>query len=118
VTQMDGIAWASETDKFPARPGVLVDQRYGYNLRPLTKHVAPKCSVLFDADGNEVELRVDPPEVKKDRVNQWADLFANIDGATFQRISDALFGLNEIWPAQAVDAAKKARTASAMASSS
>lgn len=115
-TQMDGLEWASAVDRHPARPGILIDSRYGYNLRQLVKTVAPKCGVLL-SDGAEVALRVDPPtdpSVKNGppRVDEWADLFKALDGHAVQRICDAVWALNEWTPQQAVADAKKALTVS------
>jgi hypothetical protein len=106
VTQMDGMEWASIVDKYPARPGILIDQRYGYNLRALTKGELHRCAVLYDGD-DVVPLRRDPIGAKN-RVDQWADLFKAIDGNATQRVCDAVWGLNEYDPEQAVIAAKKA----------
>jgi hypothetical protein len=109
-TQMDGLEWASEVDKYPARPFILIDARYGYNLRALVKGIAHKCGVLLDGD-TEVPLRTDPPGTK-DGVDQWGDLFKALDGSAVQRVCDAVWGLNEYAPAQAVEAAKKALSGS------
>jgi hypothetical protein len=110
--KMSGLDWASESDKYPARPGVLLDMRYGYNLRALTEGVAPLCGVRVDGD-EEVPLIVETVSRENpDAVDEWADLFAGIDGSTFQRISDAIWDLNEYGPSQAVEAAKKARPVS------
>jgi hypothetical protein len=109
-TQMEGADWAAEADKYPIRPGVMIDQRYGYNLRALIKGIAPKCGARL-VDGELVELRVDPPAAKGDRkprVDEWAMLFKAINGFDFQRVSDAIWSLNEWLPQQAVEAAKKA----------
>jgi len=113
--QMPGDEWASETDKHPARPGVLVDQRYGYNIRSLTRGAAPKCGVLVNG-GDEVKLRVDPVG-DADRVDEWADLFRTLSGHDFQRVTDAIWSLNEYLPEKAVEAARKARANSANTSS-
>jgi len=112
--QMDSFEWASACDRNPARLGVRIDMQIGYNLRSLTKDVAPLCGVRVDGD-TEVQLRVDPVDLKQPkrrRVDEWSDLFDRIDGATFQRITDAIWGLNVVTPAQAVEAAKKAQSGS------
>jgi hypothetical protein len=95
ITQMDPFEWASEVDRHPARDGVAIDQRYGYNLRSLTKAVVPVCGKRVDGD----EL-VD--------VQDWPALLKAIGGYGFQRVSDAVWALNEILPERAVEAAKKA----------
>jgi hypothetical protein len=59
-TKLDGTEWAAEVDKYPARPGILIDSRYGYDLRKLVKGIAHKCGVLLDGE-TEVPLRWDPP---------------------------------------------------------
>jgi hypothetical protein len=97
VTRMDGVEWASLADLFPARPGVMLDTRYGYNLRPLTLAAAAKSAQRLDGD-TYVDLTDD----------QWRNLFKALPGASIQRFSDALFLLNEYGPAQEVEDAKKA----------
>lgn len=113
-TAVDGLTWANYCDKHPIRPGVALDGTYGYDLRSLTVEIAPICGVLM-VDGEPTLLRVEPlnrlhPEAP--RVDEWADLFAKIDGQTFRRISDAIWALNEFIPQQAVASAKKALAAS------
>ena len=94
--RMNGDEWANEIDKHPARPGVLVDMRYGYNLRSIVKAVAPKCGVRLDGD---VETVMD--------VEQWTQLFKVLDGAGVARVGDAIWGVNEYGPAAEGEAAKK-----------
>jgi hypothetical protein len=96
-TRMDGMEYASLCDMFPARPGVMLDMRYGYNLRPLTLAVAAKSAQRVDGD-NLVPLTDD----------QWRNLFKGLPGASIQRFSDTVFLLNEHGPAQEVADAKKA----------
>jgi hypothetical protein len=96
-TRMDGLEWASLCDMFPARPGVLFDMRYGYNLRPLTLAAAAKSGQRLEGEA--------PVDLTED---QWRNLFKTLPGASIERFSDALFQLNEYGPAQEVDAAKKA----------
>lgn len=96
-TRMDGVEWASLTDLFPARPGVMLDMRYGYNLRPLTLAAAARSGQRVDGD-QIVDLTED----------QWRNLFKALPGASIQRFSDAIFLLNEHGPAQEVEQAKKA----------
>jgi len=97
VTRMDGVEWASLTDMFPARPGVMLDMRYGYNLRPLTLAAMAKSAQRVDGD-NLVDLTED----------QWRNLFKSLAGAYIERFSDAVFLLNEHGPNDEVDKAKKA----------
>lgn len=95
-TQMDGMEWADLTDRYPARPGVLLDMRYGYNLRELAKAAAPLCGKILDGDT--------PTELSEE---QWAKLFKSQPGATVMRIGDVIWNLNEFLPGQAVEALKK-----------
>jgi hypothetical protein len=96
--EMDALLWADQTDRFPARPRVLLDMRYGYNLRPLSMAVAPLTGKLVDGD-KLVDLTED----------QWRKLFKGaLKGAPIMRIGDALFNLNEYLPGLEVEAAKKA----------
>lgn len=99
--RMDGVEWATETDKHPARPGVLIDARYGYNLRSLVKAVALKTGSRVDGD-TVVDLSED----------EWKQLWKAVDGAAAQRIGDAVWALNEYLPAAEVEAAKKALSGS------
>ncbi len=96
--QMDPMDWTTVTDRHPMRPGVLVDERYGYNLRAVTREAAPKCGFLVEDD------RPQPLQ----SAESWASLFKSITGAEFARITDAIWSLNEYEPEQAVLAAKKA----------
>lgn len=97
ITRMDGVEWASLVDMFPARPGVLLDMRYGYNLRPLTLAALPKSAKHINGDTLE-----DLTE------EQWRKLFKTVPGAYIERFSDAVFLLNEHGPNDEVDQAKKA----------
>lgn len=100
--RMNGMDWSAESDKHPIRPGVLIDMRYGYNLRALVKAVAPKTGVLVEDD---VEREIDE--------EQWKSLFKALDGASTQRVCDTVWALNEYGPQQEIDAAKKARRSTA-----
>jgi hypothetical protein len=71
-------------------------QMDGYNLRSLTKAVAPKTGVRLDDDG-EHELTDE----------QWTALLKALSGAHFQRVCDAVFALNEYAPAWKVRELKK-----------
>lgn len=119
-TAVDGLTWANYCDRHPARPGVPLDGAYGYDLRSLTVEIAPICGQLV-VDGEPTLLRVEPPNrlhPEAPRVDEWAELFAKIDGQTFRRISDAIWALNEFIPQQAVATAKKALAASKTPSTS
>lgn len=94
--RMDGSEWTQATDAAPARPGVLLDMRYGYNLRALVPPVAAATGSLVEGD-----KLVDVTE------DQWRAIFKGA-GATVSRIGDAIFALNEYDPAAEVDALKKA----------
>lgn len=119
--QMDGMAWAAETDRHVPRPGVVIDARYGYNIRSLTRGAAPQCGVLVTDDG-ERELRVDPyinpqsGEPILDRVDEWADVFKALSGHDFKRVTDAIWTLNEYTPQQDIEAAGKELAGSANSS--
>jgi hypothetical protein len=104
--RMVGTLWAAETDKHPVRPGVLMDMRYGYNLRTLTQVVAPITG-----------RRVERDTLEKLSDEQWAKLFKALPGAHLERIADALFKLNEYLPALEVEAAKKALEAESASNS-
>jgi hypothetical protein len=104
--QMDGFEWADETDRHPARPDTKIDMHYGYNLRSLTKAVAPKTGVRVDGDG-EHELTEE----------QWTALLKALSGAHFQRVCDAVFALNEYAPAWKIRELKKGSRAGSAPSS-
>jgi hypothetical protein len=74
----------------------MLDMRYGYNLRPLSKAVAALTGKMVDGD----TLTDLTPE-------QWEKLFKALPGASVMRIGDAIFSLNEYMPGEAVEAAKK-----------
>lgn len=96
--KMDAVEWAEATASHPARPNVLIDTRYGYNLRAVTRTVAPQTGFLLDGDR--------PTPLQSE--DEWVSLFKAISGAEFARIMDAVWELNEYGPQEAVKAAKKA----------
>lgn len=98
-TQMSGADWTSAGDQTVARPNVLIDVRYGYNIRALTYIAAPKSGKLLES-GTLTDLTDD----------QWRNLLKTIPGPSFNAIADALYVLNEYEPAEAVEALKKAST--------
>ncbi|RFA14556.1 hypothetical protein B7R21_06315 [Subtercola boreus] len=116
--QMDGVDWTDAVDRHPARIGVAYDSEYGYNLRTLTKYVAPKCGTLV-VDGKERKLRVDvadPAKPNAKLVDEWADLFKALTGHFVGKIGDTIYNLNEyrshVAVAKAVEQVKKALAAS------
>lgn len=115
VTQMGGLDWATEVDKHPARLGVMLDMRYGYNLRSVVKQAGYRCTQRLE-DDEWVSFRVDDAKAP-DRVDEWADFIKVLPGSAVQRIGDALFALNEVNPAEAVEKAKKALRSSKGSSS-
>jgi hypothetical protein len=100
IFAMDGLEWSEITDMFPARQDVLLDQRYGYNLRPLSKFAVRRCGKLVDGD-NLIDLTDE----------QWDKLFSGLPGATVMRIGDVIWNLNEYLPGQAIEALKKGSAA-------
>lgn len=109
--RMPGMAWALETNRHPARPGILLDTRYGYNLWSLVAAVAPKYADRVDGD-TTVPLTAE----------QWAALLDEnsdvLDGAAVQQFGDAVFELNEYGPRAEVDALRKGSTAGSKKGSS
>lgn len=91
-------AWVEAVDRSPARgEGFPYDMLYGYNLRSVTRLVAPACGVLL-VDGEEVPLRVaesDPNDATVQPVNEWDELFEAISGRAEAKIGDAVYSLNE-----------------------
>jgi hypothetical protein len=97
--------WAEATAKYPSRPDVLIDLRYGYNFHAVCKEVAPVTGRLVE-DGEEQELS---PE-------DWADIFSVIaGGGEFSSVTDAIWSVNEWDPAAAVERLKKASRGSSKA---
>lgn len=119
----DGLAWADAVDHAPLRMDVALDRVYGYNLRAAIRYIAPQTGRLI-VDGEERKLRVDPidpgmtDEELAARVDEWDDLFGQLSGFDAQRITDAVWGLNERRPQLAIEAAKKARSGSRKRSTS
>lgn len=117
VEQFDPLEWAELADRAPMRPDVAIDRGYGYNIRQLTLNAIPLCSTVTGPDGSEVEFKVDPVEVKKNRVDEWAEFLRAITPSRFAALSDALFALNVWGPDREVEAARKALDASKASSS-
>jgi hypothetical protein len=121
--QANGMAWAEAVDRAPLRMDVGLDRVYGYNLRAAVRYIAPSTGRLL-IDGEEHELRVDPltadltDEEREARVDEWSDLFEQLSGYDAQRVTDAVWGLNERRPQLAIEAAKKARSGSSKSSTS
>lgn len=119
--QMDPLDWAEETDRHPARPGVMLDKRYGYNLRTLVKAVAPRCGHVVE-DGKLVELTYEPAHLDEHgqpvpESGQWVTLLKSLAGHEFQKITNAIWSLNEYLPEEAIKAARKAQSDSETTSS-
>lgn len=118
-----GMEWADAVDHAPLRMDVALDRVYGYNLRAAVRRAAPQTGRLL-VDGEETELRVDPITTDMDdealagRVDEWRDLFDQLSGYDAQRITDAVWGLNERRPQLAIEAAKKAQGGSRKSSTS
>jgi hypothetical protein len=103
--QVTGQEWAEAVDRSPLRREVALDVRYGYNLRMAVGLTVPNSATLLDGE-KPVEVTVD--EDAKPPVNEWADLLDALSGFDFQRVTDAVWQLNEWDPQQALEAAKKA----------
>ena len=99
--QMNGLAWAAETDKYPPRLETTIDTTYGYNIRDLTRGTAPMSGFRLEGE-QEMPLAE----------HEWDALFEAITGHDFQKITDAIWALNEYDPqaavAKAMEAQKKA----------
>lgn len=97
VTAIDALDWASAVDMFPLREDVKLDEVYGYNIRPLSLHIAPDCCQLVEGD-----------ELVPLSREQCDKLFKALDGSAVQRLGDAMWNLNQFLPDMAVGALKKA----------
>lgn len=96
---MPGEDWAELTASNPARPGVLIDANYGYNLHAVVKAAAVGCGRVVDGgDATERDATV------------WAKTFKLLSGHDVAAITDAVWGLNEWRPSQLVEQLKKAST--------
>ena len=96
ITQMDGTEYATETLRHPIRADIPLDREFGYDVNSLTPAVLPHCAVRLDGD-DEVRMSVE----------EWADLFAVLDGGGVQAFVNTIFTLNQFADAKAVEAAKK-----------
>jgi hypothetical protein len=98
--QLAGHQWVAEGDKYPVRPEVAIDRRYGYNLRAL-------CLAVAKMSGR----RVDGDALQPLSEEAWDAIFRDLPGADVQRVCDAIWELNEFRPEEALKAAKKAAAA-------
>lgn len=104
-TESPGQWWAHVTSKHPMRLDNPIDRSYGYNFHAVVAEIA-ETACEITCDGDLVEMVID--RKSKPPVNQWADLFAVIDGSAYTQLADACFGLNQWAPDQRVAALKKA----------
>lgn len=89
--RMNPDEWLAACDLHPARIGVAMDMRFGYNLRALTPVVAAETGKRVDGD-ELVDLTPD----------QWSNLFKSLAGGVVGKIGDAIFHLNEIGPTEEI----------------
>lgn len=94
--EMPGEEWAELTVKHPARPGVLVDMPYGYNMHAAAKEAAEVNGKIVDGD-----KLMDVSE------EEWARLWKQLPGRSFGAVADAIYFLNEYEPEQRVERLKK-----------
>ena len=99
-TKIEPMAWRSLVALFPPRTGVVRDMNLGYNY-DLAPSGFPAASVAVVGDDESVT---------QFEGSQWAELFGTLESPDIFAVSTLLWGLHEYDPAQAVVAAKKART--------
>lgn len=104
-TEAPGQWWAHVTSKHPPQLDNNIDRMYGYDLRAVVAEIA-ETTCEITCDGVPVKPIVD--RKAKPPVNQWADLFAVIDGSAYTQLADAVFALNQWAHDQRVAALKKA----------
>jgi hypothetical protein len=89
--RMNPDEWLAACDMFPARIGIEMDMRFGYNLRGLTPVVAAQTGKRVEGD-DLIDLTPD----------QWSNLFKALAGGVVGKIGDAIFHLNEIGPTEEI----------------
>jgi len=97
--RVPGLEWSTLAAQNPARPGVNIDEKYGYNFHAVVEAVLPSCGRRIDGD-SEVAMASE----------QWADIMSVLSGYDAGRVVDVIFYLNEWEPSQAVDRIKKGFT--------
>lgn len=96
-SEMDALEWANVIALNPQRPGSNIDRQFGYNYDGAAMTAAPLSGV-----------RVDGETVLKLSESQWVKVFRAISGHDFEKLSNAVWGLNEIQPMRRLAEAKKA----------
>lgn len=112
--QLPGTAWAAITSKCPPRPGVPVDEQYGYNFDTATMAAAR----FIDEDGRHYGVRIEDDvevpftvERTKDNpngVDEWSDLIETLTGHDLRKLRNTVWGLNEYLPQIQLEAMGKA----------
>lgn len=106
--QAPGAVWAAVTSKHPMRPDQPIDRMYGYNFHSVIPEIAVStCAVTKDGEPVELTVQKRSPEFPYP-VDEWADLFAVLDGGAFNRVADVVFSLNQWEPDQRTIALSKA----------
>ena len=96
---LDGVTWANVIAVNPMRPGSNIDARFGYNYDGAAVTAAPLSGV-----------RVVDDESQALTAEQWSKVIKALSGHDFQKVTNAVWLLNEIAPGRRVSAAKKALT--------
>jgi hypothetical protein len=105
--RLPGDLWADITARNPMRVDAVIDREFGYNVDGATF-----SACLAERGGHAFAWRLeDDGSTAKLTDEQWqALLFGGaLSGHDVGNIRDAVFNLNEWWPQQKLEAAKKAR---------
>ena len=95
--ELPGDEWAELTVKHPARPGVLADMPYGYNIHAAAMEAAQVNGRVVE-DGKFLQISA----------QQWDDLWEQLPGRSFGAVCDVIYFLNEYEPEQRVNRLGKA----------
>lgn len=95
-SEMAAKDWADVIAVNPQRLGSPIDRQFGYNYDGAAITASPKCGVRVEGDSES-----------KMTAEQWEKLFGVIAGHDFQKITNAVWSLNEISPMRRLAEAKK-----------
>lgn len=108
-TKLPGQAWSEIASHHPARVNVTIDRIALYNYH----EVAKEAAAFVDDDGTRYGVRVIEDDEGNEALetleaDQWATLLELLSGGEFERVAQALFGMNDWDPRQRANARKKA----------
>lgn len=95
-SEMSSLDWANVIAVNPQRLGSPIDRQFGYNYDGAAITASPTCGVRVEGDSES-----------KMTAEQWEKLFKVMAGHDFQKITNAIWALNEISPMRRLAEAKK-----------